>query len=100
MSEQNKPKESPEDFYKRLKTELEKTEEFPIDFTYKFIIPTDNKTIALIKQIFDDANPKFRFNESKNKKYTSITVVIYAIDADQVISFYKKVGEIEGVIML
>ena len=38
--------------------------------------------------------------ESKNGKYTSVTVVIYVIDADQVIHFYKEVGKIEGVIML
>lgn len=93
-------KRSPEEFYAKLKEELNKVEDFPTNFTYKFIIPTENKKIALIQSVFDDARPQFQMKESKNGKYTSITVVIFALDADQVIYFYQKVGKIEGVIML
>lgn len=89
-----------DEFYARLKEELNKVESFPTNFTYKFIIPTENKKIAQIQSVFDDARPQFSMKESKNGKYTSITVVIYAFDADQVIYFYKEVGKIDGVIML
>ena len=89
-----------EKFYIKLKEELNKVEKFPTSFTYKFIIPTEHKKIAEIQKIFDDANPQFQMRESKNGKYTSVTVVVYVIDADQVIHFYKEVGKIEGVIML
>lgn len=88
------------DFYERLKNELNKVEEFPTDFVYKFIISTSNKTMAEIQQIFDGARPQVATRESKKGKYTSITVRIFALDADQVIFYYKKVGEIKGVIML
>lgn len=98
--EQENNKQVQENFYKKLKGELNKVEKFPTNFTYKFIIPTEHKKIAEIQQIFDDANPQFQMRESKNGKYTSVTVVIYVIDADQVIHFYKEVGKIEGVIML
>ena len=91
---------TPEEFYASLKEELNKVEDFPTTFTYKFIIPTENKKIAEIQRVFDDARPQFQMKESKNGKYTSITVVIYAFDADQVIHFYKEVGKIDGVIML
>lgn len=50
--------------------------------------------------MFDGARAQFQNRESKNGKYTSITAVIYALDADQVIHYYKKAGEIEGIIML
>lgn len=89
-----------DEFYARLKTELEKVETFPGNFTYKFIIPTENKKIAEIQRIFDEARPQIQMRESKNAKYTSITVVIYAFDADQVIHFYRQVGKIDDVIML
>ncbi|MDO5510958.1 MAG: DUF493 domain-containing protein [Weeksellaceae bacterium] len=89
-----------DEFYTRLKTELDKVETFPGNFTYKFIIPTENKKIAEIQRIFDDARPQIQMRESKNAKYTSITVVIFVLDADQVIHFYKEVGKVDGVIML
>lgn len=89
-----------EEFYTNLKGKLDKVEKFPTDFTYKFIIPTSHKTIAKIQKIFDGTRPKIHTKESKNAKYTSITVVIYALDAEQVIHYYKEVGKIEGVIML
>ncbi|HUH35481.1 MAG TPA: DUF493 domain-containing protein [Moheibacter sp.] len=92
--------ENTEEFYAKFKTSLEETTEFPSEFTYKFILPTSHKKLAEIQQVFDGTNPTFRSNESKNGKYTSITVVIYVLDADQVIYYYKEVAKIEGVIML
>lgn len=89
-----------EEFYIKLKEELNKVEKFPTDFTYKFIVPTEKETITQIQNIFKGISPKFQTKESKNGKYTSITVIIYAIDADQIINYYKEVGKIKGVIML
>ena len=99
MEQENKEQQQ-EYFYKKLKEELNKVEKFPTNFTYKFIIPTEHKKIAEVQKIFDDASPQIQMKESKNGKYTSITVVVYVIDADQVIYYYKEVGKIEGVIML
>lgn len=105
MKEENKEnkeskKETPEEFYQRLEKKLKEVEQFPSNFTYKFIIPTSHKKIAEVQQVFDGANPQFNTRESKNGKYTSITVVVYVIDAEQVIYYYKKAGEIEGIMML
>lgn len=51
MSEENKNQEQKtEEFYIKLKEELNKVEEFPKDFTYKFILPTDNQKIAELKK--------------------------------------------------
>lgn len=89
-----------EEFYIKFKERLEDTTEFPSDFTYKFIIPTSHKKVAEIQRVFDGANPRFQMKESKNGKYTSVTVLIYVIDSDQVIHYYKVVSKIENVIML
>lgn len=93
-------KENPEEFYSRLKVKLEEVENFPTEYTYKFIITSSLKKLAEIQQIFDRLNPQYQTKASKNGKYTSITVVIYAIDADQIIHYYKEVSKIEGVMML
>lgn len=98
--QEKKNERTPEEFYASLKQELNKVESFPSNFTYKFIIPTENKKIAQIQSVFDEARPQFSMKESKNGKYTSITVVIFAFDADQVIWYYQEVGKIPGVIML
>ncbi len=95
--EQNK---NQEEFYKKFKERLEDTTEFPSNYTYKFIIPTDNKRIAEVQRIFDGARPQFQMKESKTGKYTSVTVVIYVIDADQVIHYYKEASSIQDVMML
>lgn len=92
--------ENTEDFYVKFKERLEDTTEFPSDFTYKFILPTSHKKIAEVQRVFDGAHPKFQMKESKNGKYTSVTVIVYALDADQVIHYYQEVAKIEEVIML
>ncbi|RLZ08621.1 DUF493 domain-containing protein [Faecalibacter macacae] len=89
-----------EDFYVKFKERLDDVTSFPADYTYKFIYPTSEETMGKVKEIFKNANPKFDYKASKNRKYTSITVVIYALDSDQVINFYQEVSQIPGVMML
>lgn len=89
-----------EDFYVKFKERLEDITSFPADYTYKFIYPSNEETMVAIKDIFKNANPKFDYKASKNRKYTSISVQIYALDSDQVINFYQEVAKIKDVIML
>lgn len=89
-----------EEFYRKFKERLEDTTGFPSQFMYKFIIPTTHKGISEIHRIFDGANPQFQFKESRNGKYTSVTVSIFVIDAGQVIHYYKEASVIPNIIML
>lgn len=89
-----------EDFYVKFKERLDDVTSFPSDYTFKFIYPTSEETMKSIKGIFENANPTFDYKASKNRKYTSISVQIFALDSDQVINFYQEVSKIEGVIML
>lgn len=96
MSEQ----QSPEEFYKNFKIKLEESTQFPGEYIYKFIVPSENKLIAEVQRVFDNARPQFQMKNSANGKYTSVTVVIYALDADAVIHYYKEASTIEGIVML
>ncbi len=89
-----------EEFYEKLKNKLNNVEHFPTNFTYKFIFKSDNQKQASIQRVFDDVNPQFSSKESKNGKYTGLTVVAYVLDADQVVHYYKEVGKLGGVMML
>lgn len=92
--------ENSEEFYAKFKDRLNDTTEFPSNFMFKFIVPTSLAKIAELQKIFDGARPNFQTRESKNGKYTSITVTIYVIDADQVIHYYQEAGKIEDIILL
>ena len=92
--------QSQEEFYKKFKERLEDTTEFPSSYTFKFIVPSDHKRIAEVQRLFDDARPQFQMKESKTGKYTSVTAVVYVLDADQVIYYYQAASSIQDVYML
>lgn len=89
-----------EDFYQKFNDRLNETTEFPSNYTFKFIVPTDNKRIAEVQRVFDGARPQFQMKESKNGRYTSVTAVVYVLDSEQVIHYYKEASKIEDVMML
>ena len=91
---------SPEEFYKSLKEKLTDHHNFPEEYLFKFIIPSDSEKITEILKIFDGLKFSFSNKESKNGNYTACTIQSFVLDADQVIEIYKKVGAIEGVMML
>lgn len=91
---------NPEEFYASLKEKLEATHNFPEDYLYKFIITNDESKHTEIFRVFDDIKFTLQTRDSKNGKYTSISINAFVLDADQVIKIYKEVGKISGVIML
>ena len=96
--EDNNAKE--EEFYKSLKEKLEDQHNFPEDYLFKFIIPADSEKIIEIVQVFDGLKHTMSNRDSKNGNYTSLSFNAFVLDSDQVIDIYKKVGTIEGVMML
>ncbi len=89
-----------EEFYKKLKGQLEDTSSWPSDYLYKFIVPTDATKIKKIQDIFDNTGAVITSKESKKGTYTSISVTVNLNSADAVIEKYKEVGKVEGVISL
>lgn len=97
---ENEDHKSPEDFYVSLKEKLEVNHNFPEDYPFKFIIINEEKKITEIYRIFDDMKFTLTTRDSKNAKYTSLSITAFVLDAEHVIEIYKKVGEIEGVMSL
>ncbi|MGB5818884.1 MAG: DUF493 family protein [Saonia sp.] len=89
-----------DEFYARLKEQLDQNNTWPSDYLYKFIVPTEIGKIEQINKIFDNTGAVIESKQSKKGKYTSISIVVNLKNPDEVIKKYKEVGEIKGVISL
>ena len=92
--------EKPEEFYRKLKIQLEDTSTWPSIYLYKFIVPTSEDKINKIQNIFDNPGAVIELKQSKKGTYTSISITVNLANADAVIEKYKEVGKVEGVISL
>ena len=90
-----------EAFYEKLKSQLHDTTSWPAEYLYKFIIKSDVHKIAKLEAIFDNMGAVINTTESKNGKYTSVSINLLMRNPDAVIEKYKEVAEkVEGVISL
>lgn len=86
--------------FDELRKKLEESiDSFPYIYMFKFIIKSDNKTMALVEVIFDDDADIIQKQSTKGN-YISITVKQVVMSVDEIISIYEKAAEIEGVISL
>lgn len=83
------------DKYENLRRELEKSESWPQVYMFKFIIPAENKNLALVRSKFTDQSVITQ-KESANGKYLSITVKEVMLNADSVIDKYIEMEKIDG----
>ncbi len=93
-------KDKSEAFYERLKVQLQENTDWPSDYLYKFIVPTDETKIDSINKIFDNTGAVIESKKSKKGNYTSISVMVHLSGPDAVIEKYLEVSSIEGVISL
>ncbi len=91
---------NPDEFYKKLKAQLEDTTTFPSNYMYKFIVPSIENKAADVIDKFDNLGASINTKKSKTGKYTSVSVEVIMNSADQIIEKYKEVSLIEGVISL
>jgi hypothetical protein len=88
------------EFYAKLKSELEKTTVFPSEYLYKFILPATQEKREAIRAVFKDTQATIEEKPSSTGKYISYSIRLEVQDPDQVIAYYRKAGEIEGIISL
>lgn len=94
-------KQNAEEFYKKLKVQLEESATWPSQYLYKFIVKTDTKKIKLIESLFNHTGAVISTVESKKGTYTSVSINVVMKDPDAVISKYIEVSDkVEGVISL
>ncbi len=94
-------KQRQDEFYNKLKVQLEESASWPSTYLYKFIVKTDESKIKAIESIFNHLGAVINTTESKKGTYTSVSVNVVMKDPDAVISKYIEVSEkIEDVISL
>ena len=92
---------NPDEFYGKLKEQLYETASWPAEYLYKFIIKSDAEKIAKLEAIFNIIGAVLNKTESKNGKYTSVSINLQMRNPEAVIEKYKEVAEkVKGVISL
>ncbi|WP_366187172.1 DUF493 family protein [Flavobacterium ovatum] len=89
-----------EEFYDRLKEELEKSNSWPALYLFKFIVPTDTDKIEKIEKAFDCLGAVIKTTQSKTGKYTSISVDVQMKSSQDIIDKYIELSVIEGIVSL
>ena len=89
-----------EEFYVRLRESLSTTSTWPTEYLYKFIVPSVDDNVERVEKAFDSMGAVIKTTKSKTGKFTSVSVDVTMHSADQVISKYKEVSTIEGIVSL
>ncbi|MFT5848857.1 MAG: putative lipoic acid-binding regulatory protein [Psychroserpens sp.] len=94
-------KKKTDEFYNKLREQLQETATWPTEYLYKFIVPTSASKINTIEDLFDNLGAVITTKESGKGTYTSISINLVMKDPDAVITKYKEVADqVEGVISL
>lgn len=89
-----------EEFYKKLKKQLQETTTFPTDYLFKFIVPSKGEGVCDIENIFFEKEASILKKQSKNGNYTSVSISIKMPTADAIIDKYQQAEKIENIISL
>lgn len=85
--------------FESLRKKLEADNNFPMVYMFKFIVPADNRRVALVESLFSD-EAEVHQNQSSGGKYYSLTAKQVVMSVDEIISIYEKASEIEGLMAL
>ena len=88
-----------EEFLKSLELKLNETTQWPSVYMFKFIVPSDNRKMAMVEALFEE-EAQISTNESSGGKYISITIKIVMLNALEVIEKYRNAAKIDGLIAL
>ncbi len=89
-----------EEFFDRLRTELEKSNSWPAIYLFKFIVPTDVEKIKQVDAAFDGMGAVIKTTQSKTGKFTSVSIDVQMQSPQAVIDKYIEVSTIDGIISL
>ncbi len=79
-----------------FKSTLEEEYDFPAEYSFKFIIKSES--IAKVLDLLPGSDYSKR--ESKNRKYTSLTISKMMKNADEILYIYEKASKIDDIISL
>jgi putative lipoic acid-binding regulatory protein len=88
-----------EEELEKFKQKLSESMSFPGVYMFKFIVKSENRSIALVENLFE-ADADILTKESGKGKYTSVTAKVVVINVDEIIDIYKKAALIKGIMFL
>lgn len=97
--DENKEKEA-QDFYDRLKVELDNSNTWPAEYLFKFIVPTLDNNVELVENAFNCMGAVIKTTKSKTGKFTSISVDVTVKNSLEIIEKYQEVSTIKGIVSL
>lgn len=89
-----------EEFYERLKVELDNSNTWPAEYLFKFIVPTDDQKVEAVKNAFNCMGAVIKTTQSKTAKFTSLSVDVQMKSAQEIVDKYIEVSTIEGIVSL
>lgn len=89
-----------QEFYDRLKVELDMSNTWPALYLYKFIVPSVDDNVLRVEEAFDCMGAVIKTTKSKTGKFTSISVDVTMKDAQEIVDKYIEVSTIKGIISL
>ncbi|NGY38438.1 DUF493 family protein [Flavobacterium sp. XN-5] len=89
-----------EEFYARLKVELDNSNSWPALYLFKFIVPSVNDNVERVELAFDCMGAVITTTKSKTGRFTSISVDVQIKDSQEIIDKYLEVSTIEGIVSL
>ncbi|MCY1230512.1 hypothetical protein D9M72_429250 [compost metagenome] len=89
-----------QEFYERLKVELDDANVWPAEYLFKFIVPTDKEKVDAVENAFNAMGAVINTTQSKTGKFTSISVNVRMKSSQSIIDKYLEVPTIEGIISL
>lgn len=88
------------EFYAKLKESLDTSSSYPSEYLFKFIVPTTKNQLNEVKAVFDVSGVVIDTKSSKTNKYVSVSVRMTVKSSDEIISKYKAVSGVEGIVSL
>ena len=95
-----KEEKKTEEFYTRLKQQLQDDTDWPSTYMYKFIVPSSLEKIAEIEAVFNHTDAVINTRDSSKGTYTSVSIKVTMESPEQVVQKYLEVSKVEGVISL
>ena len=89
-----------EEFYDRLKVELDVSNTWPAEYLFKFIVPAIGDNVERVQLAFDCIGAVIKTRKSKTGKFTSISVDVTMKNAQEIVDKYLEVSTIKGIISL
>jgi uncharacterized protein len=89
-----------EDFYERLKVELDNSNTWPAEYLFKFIVPSVDDNVERVENAFNCLGAVIKTTRSKTGKFTSLSIDVTMKNAQEIIDKYQEVGTIKGIVSL